>query len=106
MEAMFGDDDSNSTDFEVDKERLDSIEISIDDLSADGRDILDAMLETLLQIAVLDDDRTMSYALHGLGHLRHPEGSAWLQRFIDDHRDDFDEESIKWLEQCRDGTVM
>ena len=106
MSAMFGDDDSGDADFEIDQERLDSIEISIDDLSDDGRAVLNAMLNVLLQIAVLDDERTVSYALHGLGHLRHPEASAWLQNFIDAHRDDFDEPSLQWLEQCRDGTVM
>ena len=82
------------------------IEISIADLNADGVAVLDAMLETLIAIAELDDERAQSYALHGLGHLRHPEGAAWLQRFIDENRDDFDEEGVRWLEQCRDGTVM
>jgi hypothetical protein len=87
-------------------ERMDNIEINFSDLNEDGRAVLDAMLETLLAIVQLDDERTVYYGLHGLGHLRHPEGSEWLQRYIDDNREDFDEAGIKWLEQCRDGTVM
>ncbi len=99
MDAIYDDDGPAD-------ERLRTITVSINDLNTDGRAVLDAMLETLLAIAQLDDDRTVYYALHGLGHLRHPEGSAWLQGYINTHRDEFDEEGLKWLEQCRDGTVM
>ncbi|RYX85929.1 hypothetical protein EON83_04010 [bacterium] len=97
MEAMYADDYGTSGH---------NIEISFDDLPSEAQALLDAMLETLIAIAELQDERAMSYGLHGLGHLRHPKGSAWLQRFIDENRTEFDDDGLKWLEQCRDGTVM
>jgi hypothetical protein len=29
-----------------------------------------------------------------------------VQRFIDEHADEWLEEALDWLKQCRDGTVM
>lgn len=78
----------------------------ISKLDSDARALLDAMFDTLKRIVELPDLRTQMYAIHGLGHLRHPEARDTVQRFIETHRSEFTEELIKWLEQCRDGTVM
>lgn len=67
---------------------------------------LDAMFDTLAKILHLDDGRTQSYALHGLGHLHHPGVKDLVQRYINEHREGLTAEDVKWLEECRDGTVM
>ena len=75
-------------------------------LNADQRALLDAMFETLSKILALPDSRTQSFALHGLGHLHHPSVRDEVQRFLDKNRAELTREGIKWVEQCRDGTVM
>jgi hypothetical protein len=75
-------------------------------LDSDSRIILDAMFATLRRILSLPDRRTQSYALHGLGHLHHPDVRNLVQAFIDRHRTEFSPEGLAWVEQCRDGTVM
>jgi hypothetical protein len=75
-------------------------------LDAEARATLDVMFETLKRILELPDSRTQMFALHGLGHLHHPGVKETVQRFIDDHRSTFTDEGIRWLEECRDGTVM
>jgi hypothetical protein len=64
------------------------------------------MFQTLSRILALSDPRAQEYALHGLGHLHHPEVRNLVQGFLDKHRDEFPPEGIRWVEQCRDGTVM
>ena len=64
------------------------------------------MLEILVKILALNEGRCEQFALHGLGHLIHPQKAVVVQKFIDDNRNNFDEDGIAWLEQCRDGTVM
>ena len=68
--------------------------------------LLDVMFEILKQILALPDERTQAYALHGLGHLHHPSVTETVQRFIDDHKTKLTEEGLRWIEACRDGTVM
>jgi hypothetical protein len=68
--------------------------------------LLDAMFGTLAEILKLDDDRTKYCALHGLGHLHHPEVRSVVQEFIDDRRPQLEPSDLSWLEKCRDGTVM
>lgn len=75
-------------------------------LDAESRLLLDEMFETLKQILGLPDARTQSYALHGLGHLHHPAGRETVQEFIDNHKTELTEQALRWLEACRDGTVM
>ncbi len=75
-------------------------------LDDESRQILDVVFETLVKILTLDDVRTQSYALHGLGHLRHPKVKEVVQNYIDTHHSDWTDEGLKWLEQCRDGEVM
>ena len=60
----------------------------------------DAIFETLLKILNLKDVRCQSCALHGLGHLHHPDGARVVQRFINRHRKEATEEDIAWVMQC------
>jgi hypothetical protein len=75
-------------------------------LDSDQRGLLDVMLETLVRILELPDARTQNYALHGLGHLHHPGARRVVQEYIDKNKSDFTEPGLRWVEQCRDGTVM
>lgn len=75
-------------------------------LNTEQRSLLDSMFETLSKILSLSDARTQEFALHGLGHLHHPGVRDLVQRFLDEHREDFTPEGIDWVERCRDGTVM
>jgi hypothetical protein len=75
-------------------------------LGSNSRALLGAMFETLGRILELPDRRTQKYALHGLGHLHHPGVRGLVQKHIDDHRGEFTQEGLKWVEQCRDGQVM
>jgi hypothetical protein len=75
-------------------------------LTADQRALLDTMFETLSKILALPDDRTQAFALHGLGHLHHPSVRKLVQQYLDDYRSDMTPEGVKWVERCRDGTVM
>lgn len=75
-------------------------------LATDQRAMLDAMFETLSKILALPDPRTQAYALHGLGHLHHPGVRKLVQQYLDEYRSDMTPEGIKWVERCRDGTVM
>jgi hypothetical protein len=72
----------------------------------DTREIESKILETLSSILQLDDMRTQYYALHGLGHLKHPNARTVVARYIEMHGSEWDSEGRKWLETCRDGTVM
>jgi hypothetical protein len=78
----------------------------ISKLDAELRQLLDVMFETLKRILALPDRRTQSYALHGLGHLHHPGVREAVQQYIDENRAEFTEDGLRWIEECRDGTVM
>jgi hypothetical protein len=75
-------------------------------LDTESRLLLDVMFETLKQILSLPDARTQASALHGLGHLHHPAVRETVQLYIDTHRTGLTEDGLRWVEQCRDGTVM
>jgi hypothetical protein len=82
------------------------VEICYAELEDSEKRVPDAMFETLRAILTLDDSRCQSYALRGFGHLKHPGGVNVVQRFIDQHRDEWDTGTLAWVESCRDGTVM
>jgi hypothetical protein len=69
-------------------------------LDSDSRLLLDVMFETLKRILALPDRESQQSALHGLGHLDHPDVRDTVQQFIDARKSDF---RLEWLEQCRDG---
>jgi hypothetical protein len=75
-------------------------------LNQDFAALLDAMFDTLKLILELPDPRVQRYALHGLGHLHHPAVRPLVQRFIDQKRAELAADTLRWVEQCRDGTVM
>lgn len=75
-------------------------------LTQDQKRLLDAMFDTLKQILEVPDQRVQQYALHGFGHLHHEGVPAVVQSFIDQHRGQLTDDALKWVEQCRDGTVM
>ena len=71
-------------------------------LDAQSRVVLDVIFETLKRILELTNTETQRCALHGLGHLHHPQVRDTVQHYIDSINSEF---SLAWLEQCRDGTV-
>lgn len=73
--------------------------------TAEFQETHDVIFEILLKILALKTLRCQLTAIHGLGHLHHPKGAAVVQRFIDRHKDVFSGGNLRWLEQCRDGTV-
>jgi hypothetical protein len=75
-------------------------------LDTESRLLLDVMFETLKRILDLPDWKSQECALHGLGHLRHPDVPKTVQEFIDRHRNELTEHRLRWLEDCRDGTVL
>jgi hypothetical protein len=72
-------------------------------LDSESRVLLDVMFETLTRILALPSRESQRSALHGLGHLHHPSVHDAVQRFIDTSTSDF---RPKWLEQCRDCSVL
>ena len=81
-------------------------EKNYENLNEDQKAVLNVMLETLTKILELKEERCIGYALHGLGHLHHPNVKIVIQKFIDQNREEIPEESLAWVESCRDGTVM
>jgi len=75
-------------------------------LNHEHRALLNTMFDVLSQILMLSDQRTQGYALHGLGHLHHPQVKKLVQSFIDENRTKMSVDHIRWVEMCRDGTVM
>jgi len=72
-------------------------------LDSESRVLLDVMFETLKRILDLPHTETQRCALHGLGHLHHPEVRGTVQQYIDAKKSEF---RLAWLEECRDGTVQ
>jgi hypothetical protein len=77
-----------------------------DELDEDAKDIENTILDTLTRILGLDDLRTQQYALHGLGHMKHPKARDVVAGYINARGEEWTEEGRQWLYQCRDGTVM
>ena len=72
-------------------------------LDAESHVLLNVLFETLTQILAIPNRASQLSALHGLGHLYHPQVHDVVQGFIDANPTGF---SLKWLEQCRDCIVM
>jgi hypothetical protein len=72
-------------------------------LDSESLVLLDVMFETLKRILDLPHAESQRCALHGLGHLHHPEVRGTVQRYIDANKSEL---SLAWLEQCRDGDVQ
>lgn len=78
----------------------------MDSKDDEAQEIENKILETLSSILQIEDMRTQYYALHGLGHLKHPNARALVAQYVEVHGSEWDVEGRKWLETCRDGTVM
>ncbi|HEX8474005.1 MAG TPA: hypothetical protein VF666_08230 [Pyrinomonadaceae bacterium] len=70
-----------------------------------GARVQQAMFETLKRILYLDSRDCRMSALHGLGHLKHPELEKTIDEFLAAHTD-LDEELKKYALQCRMGEIM
>jgi hypothetical protein len=78
----------------------------ISKFDTEARVLLDVMFETLKRILDLPDWSSQECALHGLGHLYHPDVRKTVQEFIDSHGTELTESRLRWMEHCRDGTVL
>jgi hypothetical protein len=75
-------------------------------LDTESRLLLDVMFETLKRTLGLPDWSSQECALHGFGHLHHPNVGRTVQDFIDGHKSELPEQRLRWVEECRDGTVL
>ena len=75
-------------------------------LTHDQSQMVEIIFQTLAKILALDHRRCQICALHGLGHLYHPSSEKLVQRYLDEHRNEFDAEDIVWIESCRDSSVQ
>src|ERR1700730_4309192 len=101
----FYDDPNGSKSFDETLEQY-PLNKDLNKLDEEAWQILQTMFETLVRILALDDHRAQEYALHGLGHLYHPKVKEVVQSYIDAHVNEFAEEGLKWVQQCRDGIVL
>jgi hypothetical protein len=82
------------------------VQVQYAELDEDERAILDEIFFTLKKILAIDECRTQTAALHGLGHCQHPEARQVVQDYIDRYGSESTEKGLRWLESCRDGTVQ
>jgi hypothetical protein len=75
-------------------------------LSNDWKRVVDTMHITLSRILGLDHHGCQVCALHGFGHLHHPSVGEIVQRYIEVHRHEINQDELHWVEQCRDGSVQ
>lgn len=72
---------------------------------ANGARVQQAMFETLKRILYLESRACRMSALHGLGHLKHPELEKTIDGFLAAHAD-VDEELRQYALACRTGKIM
>ncbi|MBZ5675886.1 MAG: hypothetical protein LAP61_16715 [Acidobacteriia bacterium] len=75
-------------------------------LSSEDSQKLDDMFEVLREMLLSPHGLCQHFALHGLGHVRHPDGRRVIQEYMDRLGPDVSPSRRLWMEQCRDGTVM
>lgn len=95
--------------FERERYPTDGGRVSEKALTHPNGPVLHAVFESLQNILALKDQCCEWSALHGLGHCSHPGSAAVVQNFIDRHCEEIDKlgpNYMKWLEACRDETVM
>ena len=78
-----------------------------DDLknNQDRRRIQNAMFDVLKKILALDSEFCQGAALHGLGHLRHPETEAIISEYLNRNKS-LDKETIAYAKACISGDIM
>jgi len=75
-------------------------------LTDDQSQMIEAIFRTLSKILALDHRGCQLCALHGLGHLYHPSSEQLVQKYLDEHRGEFNDEDVNWIEGCRDSSVL
>jgi hypothetical protein len=60
----------------------------------------------LTEILAIPDPVCQRCALHGLGHLGHPERPRVVDEWLTENRPLLTPDTTAWVEQCRDGSVM
>jgi hypothetical protein len=75
-------------------------------LTNDQSQMIETIFQTLSKILAIDHRGCQICALHGLGHLYHPSSEKLVQRYLDEHRSEFNAEDIQWIEDCRDSSVQ
>lgn len=73
--------------------------------NAEDRRVQDAMFAALLQILSLDSLPCQRAALHGLGHLRHPQTEKAVQDFLD-RNPNLSEDDRAYARACAKGTIQ
>lgn len=73
--------------------------------SDDVRKIQDVMFETLTKILYLESEECQGAALHGLGHLRHPNTEKVIRDWIAT-QPDLPEDDLEYAEACITGDIM
>ena len=63
------------------------------------------MFNTLKKILSLKSETCQMAALHGLGHLRHPNTKSIIEKYIEDNSDLADDR-ISYAKACIEGGVM
>jgi len=69
----------------------------------DGARVQQAMFETLKKILEIDSEACRQSALHGLGHLKHPETEKTINDFL--RRNRVSQELKDYAQACIDGTM-
>jgi hypothetical protein len=75
-------------------------------LTADENRVIDSIYHTLEKILAIDHWGCQQCALHGLGHLWHPSMEALVQGFLDEHRSEISDEDARWIEGCRESSIV
>lgn len=73
--------------------------------SEDDRKIQDVMFETLTKILYLESEECQGAALHGLGHLRHPNTETVIRDWVGT-QPDLSEDDLEYAEACITGDIM
>lgn len=74
-------------------------------VSDDDKKIQDVMFETLTKILHLDSEECQGAALHGLGHLHHPNTEKVIRDWIAT-QSDLPEDDLEFAEACITGDIM
>ncbi|PZM83985.1 MAG: hypothetical protein DKT66_04910 [Candidatus Melainabacteria bacterium] len=71
----------------------------------DNMKVQDVMFDTLTQILYLESEECQGAALHGLGHLRHPNTEKVIRDWIAT-QPDLPEDDLEYAEACIPGEIM
>jgi hypothetical protein len=75
-------------------------------LTMDGKQVFDAVIQTLAKILGLPSLNCQWAALHGLGHVHHPKVREIVQHYLDTHGTELSDDDRRWVEGCRECRIM